>query len=84
MSSSNKVKGERRGDKDGPGYHIPLFEMHFLSPQILLGLTGGESVQTTRDIRIHLANSMELVANYFPHSGLLLLHLTSDIVRKNS
>ena len=85
LSKINKVDGEgmirwKVRDKLGnnivlelPGYHIPNAEVRLLSPQVLLATVGGQAIQTTTDLRIHLNNGISLVARYCPHSNLPLL-----------
>ena len=95
LSSSNKVSGEGMvrwsvWDKNGnlttievPCYHIPTAEVRLLSPQVLLGLAGGTSVQTSADLRLCLGNGLIIVATYCPRSRLPVLQLSNSFVRKN-
>ena len=66
-----------------PDYHVAKAEVHLLSIQVLLGLTGGQSIQTTSNISLNLDNGVELVATYSPHSRLPSLPLTSTTVTHN-
>ena len=95
LSSSNKVAGEGmvrwsvrdvKGDLttiEVPCYHIPKAEVRLLSPQVLLGLAGGELIQTSADVRLCLSNGLVLIANYCPRSRLPLLHLSDGFIRKS-
>ena len=93
LSKLNKVDGEgliywevrdklgNNGELELPGYHIPNAGVCFLSTKVLLTTVGGQAVQTTTDLKIHLNNGISLVARYCPRSNLTLLscceHATS-------
>ena len=55
----------------------------YLSPQVLLGLTGGQLVKTSADVRLCLGNELVLISNYCPCSRLPLFHLLNSFGRKN-
>ena len=44
-----------------PGYHIPTAGVQLLSPQVLLTTVGGQAIQTTTDLKIHLNNRINLL-----------------------
>ena len=95
LSSSNKVlgKGMIRWsilDNQGsvvmielPGCHIAMAKVRLLSPQVLLGLSGGQLVQTTSKVSLTLDNGVELVATYCPCSRLPILPMGSMTVTCN-
>ena len=58
-------------------------EVRILIPQVLLGLAGGELIQTSDDVRLCLSNGLVLIANYCSRSRLLLLHLSDGFIRKS-
>ena len=66
-----------------PSYHVAKAKVHLLSPQVLFGLTGGQSIQTTSNISLNLDNGVELVATYCPCSRLPILPMTFTIVTCN-
>ena len=90
LSSSNKVLGEGTiclsiKDHNGqtttlelPGYHIPTAKVCLLSPQVLLQISGGTSIQTTTDMRLNLSTGIKLTANYCPRSRLPMLQWASS------
>jgi hypothetical protein len=87
LSSSNNVAGEGIicwGLKDVhgstiqvklKGYHMPNAKVRLLSPQILIKTVGGRSLQTKKGVELTLDNSVNLFAQYCPHSNLSLLPL---------
>ena len=89
LSKTNTVAGEgfvrwKVRDKTGkivnlelPGYDIPNAEVRLLSPQVLLTTVGSLAriIQTSADLILYLGNGIELQAQYFPHSNLLLLSI---------
>ena len=91
LSSSNKVLGEGMlrwsvRDANGeivtlelPGYHIPAAEVRLLSPQVLLSLVGGRSLQTSANIQFELDNGICMVANYCQKSNLPMLQTSTAI-----
>ena len=95
LSSSNKVLGEGMIcwsvlDKHGlvvmieiPGYHIAKAEVHLHSLQVLLGLSGGQSVQTISNISLNLDNGVELVTTYCSCSQLPILPMSSSTITCN-
>ena len=66
-----------------PGYHIAMAEVRLLSPQVLLGLSGGQLIQTTSKVSLTLDNGVELVATYCPCSRLPILPMGSTTITCN-
>jgi hypothetical protein len=58
-----------------PGFHIPGIDVQLLSPQVLLQLVGGQSVQTVNSICMLLGSEITLDAQYCPHSNLPFLQM---------
>ncbi len=66
LSSSNIVAGEglpqwniadvagRTVTLELPGYHVPGVEVRLLSPQVLLSIFGGHTMQTTQRVEVCL------------------------------
>jgi hypothetical protein len=61
-----------------PGFHIPGIDVRLLSPQVLLQLIGGQSVQTVNSICMLLGNEITLDAGYCPCSNLPFLQMGID------
>ncbi len=85
LSSSNIVAGEgllqwniadvagRTVTLELPGYHVPGAEVRLLSPQVLLSIFGGHTMQTTQRVEVCLENGLILHAHLCPRSRLPLL-----------
>ncbi len=85
LSSSNVVAGEglirwnvadvagRTVTLELPGYHIPGAEVRLLSPQVLLSIFGGHTMQTKQKVEVCLENGLILHAHLCPRSHLPLL-----------
>ena len=95
LSLSMKVAGEgllwwKTCGNDGqlttlelPGYHTPKAKVWLLSPQVLLEIIGGGSIQTATGVIICLGNDITLLGKYCPQSRLTLLNVTNTTVRRD-
>jgi hypothetical protein len=57
------------------GYHMPNADVRLLSPQVLIKIIGGCSLQTYKGVKLTLDNGITLFAQHCLHSNLPLLPL---------